>query len=110
VKTIADAGSLSDVIHLFQLLLDVWNAGNLPSLLPNPGPCEKYSAEHQTRALDRTLKGLPALEPLAPGVCTIPPSLQEFIGPEGWVIWLSDSSSLPRQVFTRVVHGGNGEY
>lgn len=85
VQTIANAGSISETVNLFQLLVDDWEAGNLSSLLPDPDKCKKYSAEYQTHALVQALEGLPALDPFVPGACKIPPSLQEFIGPQGWV-------------------------
>ena len=85
VRTIADAGSSSEIIDLFRTLVATWEAGNLPSLLPNRSECERYSAEQQTHALTRALEGLPALQPWVPGVCAVPPSIEKFIGPEGWV-------------------------
>jgi hypothetical protein len=106
VRTVADAGSLSEIINLFQLLVDAWESGNLPSLLPNQSECERYSAEQQTSALARALEGLPALEPFVPGVYKIPASLQGFIGPEGWVS-RSLAFSKRKHVFSRVVHNAN---
>jgi hypothetical protein len=108
VRTIADAGSTSEIVNLFQLLVDAWDAGNLPSLLPDPGECKKYSAEYQTQALVRALEGLPALDPFVPGACTIPPSLREFIGPEGWMKRRSASLSAGH-VFGRVIDDNNGQ-
>ena len=106
VRTIADAGSLSEIMDVFQLLVDTWEAGNLPSLLFDRSKCERYSAEQQTRALARALEGLPAMEPFVPGVCAIPTSLEKFIGPEGWVS-RGRVSLHAKDVFRRVAFGAN---
>jgi glycosyltransferase involved in cell wall biosynthesis len=85
VQTIADIESVEEIAKVFIHVVEAWSTGQLPSLLPDPVSCEKYSAENQTRALARALEGLTAEEPFVPGVNFPPPTLQQTIGEGGWV-------------------------
>jgi hypothetical protein len=85
VRTIADIESVPEIARVFLTVLDAWATGSLPSLLPDPAACERYSAEHQTRALARVLEGLPAEEPFRPGAGMPPPSLLRPTDKEGWL-------------------------
>jgi hypothetical protein len=85
VSAIADVDSIAEIVAVLRKLLDVWSSGTLFSLVPNRIACEAYSAERQTAALVRALKGVPAAEPFIPGSVAIPPSLQKEIGSGGWM-------------------------
>src|SRR5262249_34436754 len=95
VSTLADAGSVDEIVGVFKCLLDAWSAGKLDSLLPNRAACAMYSAEPQTRAVVRALEGLPAEKPFCPGANAVPPSLKDLIGPQGWVKRRPRASSVP---------------
>lgn len=82
ISTIADAGSLTEIIKVFRRLLEAWSVDGLSSLLPNPKACEMYSAERQTQALVRALEGSPALDPFIPGASAPAPSLGKLL--EEW--------------------------
>jgi hypothetical protein len=72
---IADADSPTEVVAVFEKLIDAWSKGALESLVPNRAACEAYSSEGQTEALICALEGMPAREPFVPGTRDIPPSL-----------------------------------
>jgi glycosyltransferase involved in cell wall biosynthesis len=84
VKTIANIESVSEIAKAFLAILDAWSTGSLPSLLPDPAVCQKYSADNQTRLLARALEGLPAEEPFRPGENLPPPSLFKQTIEERW--------------------------
>ena len=84
VTTVACPDSVSDIVAMFQTLLERWHAGTLSTLLPDPEACEVYSAQRQTESLIRALEGAPPAEPFVPGAASIPPSLRFSIGDRGW--------------------------
>ncbi len=77
-RTIADVDSVSEIVTVFQHLLDTWSAGDLLSLVPDRKACEAYSSEQQTAILARALEGVPPEKPFVPGAQSIPPSLREI--------------------------------
>jgi glycosyltransferase involved in cell wall biosynthesis len=79
VSTVANVESLPEIIFTLRKLWDAWSNGKLSSLLPDPVKCELYSAERQTKALVRALKGLPPAARFVPGSTEIPLSLREEI-------------------------------
>jgi len=83
--TVADVDAPSEIVAVFQQLLDAWSAGTLATFLPDRTACAVYSAEQQTAALVRALAREPAAEPFVPGSVEIPPSLRGEIGDGGWV-------------------------
>jgi hypothetical protein len=85
VSTVANVNSSSEIIAVFQRLLDAWSGETLFSLIPDRTVCETYSAERQTAALVRALEGVPPPEPFVPGSVELPPSLRGDIGEGGWV-------------------------
>ena len=76
VSTVADGDSSSEIVAMFQRLLDAWSAGTLHSLVPNPVECDAYSAERQTAALACALEGKPAKNPFVPNSVEVPLSLR----------------------------------
>jgi len=80
VTTVADVGSVPEIVDVFRRLVNAWSEGNLKSLLPDLSACRAYSAERQTEALVRALEGAPALDPFIPGASAVAPSLVEQIG------------------------------
>jgi hypothetical protein len=71
---IADADSPSEIVGVFEKIIDAWSKGKLESLVPKRAACEVYSSERQTEALIRALEGT---SPLAPSLLNeedIPPS------------------------------------
>jgi len=91
ISTIADAGSLTEIIQVFRRLLEAWSGDELSSLLPNRDACATYSAERQTRALVRALEGSPALDPFIPGASGPATSLRKLL--EEWAGARSSRSS-----------------
>jgi hypothetical protein len=75
VSTIADGGSVPEIIAVLKLLLEAWSRGTLKALLPDHTVCETYSAERQTAALVRALEARHAAEPFVPNSVEVPPSL-----------------------------------
>jgi hypothetical protein len=73
---IADADSPTEVVAVFEKLIDAWSKGTLASLVPNRAACEVYSSERQTELLVRALEGIPPLQPFVRGTSDIPPSLR----------------------------------
>lgn len=98
VSTVADAGSVPEIVDTTRRLLDAWSTNRLASLLPDRAACEKYSAERQTAALVCAFEGRPAVETFVPESSEIPPSLrQEFM--ERWTdkrAWFRVSSSVAK--------------
>jgi hypothetical protein len=93
VGTFANIESPSQIAATLRQLVNAWREDDLPSLLPDPAACERYSAERQTQALVCALEGQPPKDAFKPGSCPVPPSLAGLIGPGGWV--------RPRSTFPR---------
>jgi hypothetical protein len=74
---IADADSPTQVVAVFERLVDAWSNGTLKSLVPNRAACEAYSSSRQILALVAALEGRPPERGMAAGSATVPPSLQE---------------------------------
>jgi len=79
VSTIADAGSVAQIIELLRVLVHKWSSDELSSLLPNRSACEMYSAERQAQALVQALEGKPALDPFIAGSAAPAKSLEKLI-------------------------------
>jgi hypothetical protein len=79
---IADADSPTEIMAVFERVIDAWSKRTLESLVPNRAACEAYSSERQTEALVRALEGVPPLESCSPGALEIdiPSSLRGTIG------------------------------
>jgi glycosyltransferase involved in cell wall biosynthesis len=84
VPTVADSDAPSEIVAVFQKLLDTWAGGTLSSLVPNRAACQAYSAERQTAALVCALEGKPAAEPFVPNAVEIPPSLWGDLSDAAW--------------------------
>jgi hypothetical protein len=54
---IADADSPTEVVAVFEKLIDAWSKGTLESLVPNRAACEVYSSSQQISALVAALDG-----------------------------------------------------
>lgn len=74
---IADADSPSEVVAVFERVIDAWSKGTLESLVPNRAACEAYSSSQQISALVAALDGAPPEKGMAAGSATVPPSLHE---------------------------------
>jgi hypothetical protein len=85
VSTVAEADSVSEIAAVLSKLVHSWSTGTLSCLIPNKKACEAYASERQTARLVRALEGLPAEEAFVPGTCSIPPSLRDTIGLNGWL-------------------------
>jgi glycosyltransferase involved in cell wall biosynthesis len=56
---IADADSPTEVVAVFERVIDAWSKGTLESLVPNRAACEAYSSSQQISALVAALDGAP---------------------------------------------------
>ena len=79
VSTIADVDSPTQISAVFLQVLNAWEDGVLPSLLPNRDACTTYSAERQTDALTYALERKVAVKPFLPGSVEVPGSLNEVM-------------------------------
>ena len=79
VSSIADANSPVEIVTKLKELLEAWSDDALVSLLPDPAKCALYSAEFQTEALVRALRGAPAANPFVDGSVEVPPSLRDIV-------------------------------
>jgi hypothetical protein len=62
---IADAESPTEVVAIFEKVIDAWSKGTLESLVPNRAACEAYSSSQQISALVAALDGEPPQKVLA---------------------------------------------
>ena len=86
VSTIADSGSVSEIIAVLKRLVEAASSREaLASLIPRPSACMEYSIERQIDALLRALEGKPASQEFVPGRARVPASLEEFIADGNWV-------------------------
>jgi hypothetical protein len=74
---IADADSPTEVVAVFEKVIDGWSKGTLESLVPNHAACEAYASSQQISALVAALDGGPPKKGMAAGSITVPPNLQE---------------------------------
>jgi hypothetical protein len=79
VSTIADVDSPTQISAVFLQVLNAWEDGVLPSLLPNRDACTTYSAERQTDALTYALERKVVVNPFLPGSVEVPGSLKEIM-------------------------------
>lgn len=63
---IADAGVPSEVVAVFERVLDAWSTKTLETLVPNRASCEAYSSSHQMSNLISALNGAPPVKTLFP--------------------------------------------
>jgi hypothetical protein len=58
VRTVANVDSPLEIVATLRQLVNAWTDGRLAQLLPNHCACKAFSAERQTKALIRALKGM----------------------------------------------------
>jgi hypothetical protein len=78
---IADADSPTEVVAVFEMLVDAWSNGTLESLVPNRAACEAYASSQQISALVAALDGAPPQKELTAESAILPPRLQSELVP-----------------------------
>ncbi len=78
---IADADSPSEVVAVFEKVLEAWSNSTLESLVPNRGACEAYSSSRQISSLVAALDGAPPEKVLTVESAILPSRLQSELVP-----------------------------
>jgi len=78
---IADADSPTQVMAVFERVIDAWSKKTLESLVPNRAACEAYSSSRQISALIAALDGALPQKVLTEESALLPQSLQSELVP-----------------------------